>query len=132
MSGVERLARQLDAEGEKGPRRAILALAKAGRPALKPLLEAARSQKTRLRRWAVEALGSVGGKAALPAIRRAARDPRILLEDPSGGIRINAVDALGRSGDGKAVPALRRRLKDPKDYVRRRAAEAIRRLSARS
>ncbi len=154
MSQVERLVRRLDAEGEKGPRAAIRALARIGKPALKPLLEAAVSLRGRLRSWSLTALGEIGGPGARAAIRKGARDPHMspwlhalmalerirdpqslriairLLKDPSGGVRINAVDVLARLGDRKAVAALRRCLKDPKGYVRQHAAEAIQRLTS--
>ncbi|MBI4229293.1 MAG: HEAT repeat domain-containing protein [Planctomycetes bacterium] len=98
------LIEALDAEGESGPRGAIRALARIGRPALKHLLKAAKSPGIRLRRWAIEALAEVGGPGVREAVRKGTRDPAM-------SVRYHALQALLRIRDPQAVPHLIRLLK---------------------
>ena len=151
---IERLLLALDDDGERGPRRAIAALLRLGRPALLALRDAVRSSESvRVRRWAVDALGQSRDRGMLPDIRRALRDPNMsvrlhgisalvrfqspqlgralvpLLRDSSGGIRVNAVDAIARLGVSGCNRALVSMTHDEKWYVR---VAALRALAARS
>lgn len=150
------IMRDFTAHGEVVPMRAARAVAALGRPALKPLLQAMRdSTDTRIKRWSLEALGLIGGKVAIAAIRNATRDPAMsvrlhaieglrtlkdragarelvrLLADESGGIRGRAALALGELGNARCAPALIRALTDVKWYVRQQAATALGHLRAK-
>ncbi|MBA3685777.1 MAG: HEAT repeat domain-containing protein, partial [Planctomycetes bacterium] len=116
---IRRHLAAFDAEGEIGPRRAIAALAKLGRPALDVLLQIAKDEpRVRVRRWAQEALTPFTDRRVFPVLAASLADPHMsvrlhallalaarrepraakaiipLLRDPSGGVRVNAVAAL--------------------------------------
>jgi len=75
------------------------------------------------RHEAVEALGAMRNRQAVPALIKALKD-----EDDYGPVRYEAVEALGLIGDVQAVPALIEVLSDKntKAWVRYRAIEALR------
>lgn len=72
---------------------------------------------------AIEALGSIGGKAAIDSLARATSSGSFFRTFP-------AIDVLGRSGDPRAVPPLAQLLDDPR-YVLE-AARALGRTGDRS
>ena len=68
---------------------------------------------------AVNALGNVGGKAAMNALCDA------LLNDIDMGVRFRAASSLGKIQDKETVPALIKALLDRDEYVRESAAYAL-------
>ena len=106
-------------------------------------------------RKGTEALGLVGGEEAIVGLIAALDDPiekvrlaavtslrrlapgrapdalaRLLLQDPSGEVRIQAAAALGVSGNPEVVPVLEAALKDDNASVRTAAQNAIKRNRA--
>ena len=95
-------------------------LAKAGKPAVKPLIGALSSDDPLVRRQAVDALGRIGDRRAV--------EPLIgTLKDRDSLIRSQAVQALGRIKDPQAVTPLAAVLssKEQQSHVRMSAAEAL-------
>jgi len=68
---------------------------------------------------AINALGNIGGKAAMNALCDA------LLNDSDMGVRFRAASSLGKIQDKEAVPALIKALSDRDEYVRESAAYAL-------
>jgi HEAT repeat protein len=74
-----------------------------------------------IRRTAIESLGKIGDRSALPAVSP-------LLADPVPVVRAAAAQALGRMArpeDGDVISAMARALEDPSDSVKQAAALAI-------
>jgi len=95
-------------------------LAKAGKPAVKPLIGALTADDPLVRRQAVDALGRIGDRRAV--------EPLIgTLKDRDSLIRSQAVQALGRIKDPQAVAPLVAVLnsKEQQSHVRMSAAEAL-------
>jgi HEAT repeat protein len=95
-------------------------LTKAGKPAVKPLIEALEADDPLIRRQAADALGRIGDPRAV--------EPLIAtLKDRDSLIRGHAVQALGRIKDPSAVTSLVAILnsKDQEPHVRMNAAEAL-------
>lgn len=95
-------------------------LAKAGKPAAKPLIGALSADDPLVRRQAVDALGRIGDRRAV--------EPLIgTLKDRDSLIRGHAVEALGRIKDPQAVAPLVVILssKEQPSHVRMSAAEAL-------
>ncbi len=70
--------------------------------------------------WAaVDALGNIGGKAAIIALCDA------LLNDNDMGVRFRAASSLGKIKDKEAVPTLVKALLDRDEFVRESAAYAL-------
>jgi hypothetical protein len=95
-------------------------LAKAGKPATKPLIGALSADEPLVRRQAVDALGRIGDRRAV--------EPLIgTLKDQDSLIRGQAVQALGRIKDPQAVTPLVAILnsKEQPSHVRMSAAEAL-------
>jgi HEAT repeat protein len=113
--------------------------------------------KPRIRKWSLQALGAIGNKAAAPLLIQALKDERMtvklhairglsrmkykpaaarirmLMSDPSGGIRVNAIDALIELEDRTVSGSvLNRSLADEKWYVRQHAAIACGKLGVKS
>ena len=149
-SRIDILIDALDAEGEKRPRAAMARLRAMDPTALPSLRRAARiDSRVRVRRWALELLGQMKDRQALPTLKLALQDPAMsvrlhaihglvatgatragkalipLLKDPSGGIRVNAVDALRHLRVPDCEAALLQATCDEKWYVRQRAALAL-------
>jgi HEAT repeat protein len=141
----------LDVESEVEARSKITSIIRTmGRSALPELTEAVETDKrARVRRWAVEALGLLGGKKAVNVVLRAISDKNMsvrlhallavslhpstrtieaikgALRDESGGIRVNAIDCLARLNHTDCKDELRTACSDTKWYVRAHAARAI-------
>lgn len=116
------------------------------------LLDQARGQDARLRRYLVLSLGELGDAIAADALigaledsdvetrlyaawglaaigeRRAGPAVGLLLGDPDPGVRKMAAYALGALGDPSQVPPLRAALNDPADEVAWNAALGLARL----
>jgi hypothetical protein len=95
-------------------------LAKAGKPATKPLIDALSADDPLVRRQAADALGRIGDRRAV--------EPLIgTLKDQDSLIRGQAVQALGRIKDPQAVPPLVAVLngREQPSHVRMNAAEAL-------
>ncbi len=95
-------------------------LTKAGKPAVKPLIEALEADDPLIRRQAADALGRIGDPRAV--------EPLIAtLKDRDSLIRGHAVQAIGRIKDPSAVTSLVAILnsKDQEPHVRMNAAEAL-------
>jgi len=95
-------------------------LAKAGKPATKPLIGALSADDPLVRRQAVDALGRIGDRRAV--------EPLIeTLKDRDSLVRGHAVEALGRIKDPQAVAPLVAVLssKEQPSHVRMSAAEAL-------
>jgi HEAT repeat protein len=88
--------------------------------ALKQLFR--RSKNPFLQSEVIEAMGKIGGEAAVSLLIEALRHPSFI-------VRGEAAKALGTcSGHGIVKQALARALKDPSSYVRERGQEALERL----
>ena len=148
--GIEVLVSALRWRYDTARNSAIGALVSLG-PTITPrLLRVLRIAKTAVeRRAAVDGLGLLKSKDAVPDLLRALRDPNMvvrraamaalvrigasesvprissLLKDESGGVRVLAAGVLGQFGDRRAVPALVRSLRDEKWYVRQVAAASL-------
>jgi HEAT repeat protein len=99
-------------------RRAIKALEKAGPSAVKPLIAALKSEKSRARAGAAEALGRIqDARAVEPLIAT--------LQDKNANVRIWAAEALGEIKDLRAVEPLIAALQDENLDVRNSAVKAL-------
>jgi HEAT repeat protein len=150
--GLMKLLNAFDQEGESAPLAAIMASPRGDPEYTRALIDAAASHpRTRVRRWAVEALGIIGiGDAnllgpickslsdnqmsvRLHAIKalvhmnasNRVEELRPLLADTSGGIRVNAILAAISLQGSSLCNALEICLGDEKWYVRQRAADAL-------
>jgi len=106
-----------------------------------------------VRRHAAEALSRIGGEPALAALAAALHDPaedvrlaataglrqldpafareelaRLVVEDPSYGVRVEAAGALGDSNDAAMRAALETALADRNEFVRAAASNALEEL----
>jgi HEAT repeat protein len=103
-------------------RRAVKALEKAGPPAVKSLIAALNSEKSRARAAAAEALGEIkDGRAVEPLIAA--------LQDKNAHVRSWAAEALGEIKDSRAVEPLTAALEDKDGAVRNSAAKALARIN---
>jgi HEAT repeat protein len=95
-------------------------LAKAGKPAVKPLIADLSADDPLVRRQAVDALGRIGDRRAVVPLIETLRDGDSL-------VRGHAVEALGRLKDPRAVAPLIviLRSKEQPPHVRMSAAEAL-------
>ena len=99
-------------------RRAIRELEKAGPSAVEPLIAALKSEKSRARAGATEALGRIKDIRAV--------DPLIAaLQDNISNVRAGAAEALGKIKDSRAVEPLTAALEDENADVRNSAARAL-------
>jgi len=99
-------------------RRAIRALEKVGPSAVKPLIAALKSEKSRARAGAAEALGKIKDARAV--------EPLIdVLRDNISNVRAAAAEALGEIKDARAVVPLIALLQDIDSDVRSWAAKAL-------
>lgn len=146
---IQTLLSRLDTSSDHSAEKVIARLVKVGKAAVSALLKAARDEsRPRVRKWSLQALGSMGDKRAVPLLVGALRDERMtvrlhalkglarlrarkaarpvarLLKDESGGIRVNALYTLVALGDASVGAAVVRCLADPQWYVRQAAAEA--------
>jgi HEAT repeat protein len=94
------------------------ALAKIGKPAVKPLVNSLREKKALVRRNAATALGKIKDASAVEPLIAALKD-----EDPL--VRMNAASALGNMKSANAAEFLITALKDKSTLVRRNAATAL-------
>ena len=137
--------------GERAKRAAIRALARIGKPAIRPLINTMLSSGESIfrRASAAEALGLIGSRRALKPLLRAMKDSSIdvrlhalvslsrlkeksaipylvrALSDESGGVRVNAASALGIFRSRRAFVPLVKALQDEKWYVRQVAARSL-------
>ena len=106
-----------------------------------------------VRQRAAEALGRLGGEAALAGLAAGLSDPmenvrlasvrsvreldpsfataevsRLLLSDPAWEIRVQAAGTLGASGSAEVATVLRAALEDPNEFVRSAADNALKLL----
>ncbi len=87
--------------------------------AVEPLLALInRSEEPGALEGAVEALGKIGDRRAVPALSRLIRSSYL-------SVRLKAVDALQQIGGRAALAALRTAMGDPKSSVSQRAANAL-------
>jgi len=95
-------------------------LAKAGKPAAKPLIGALSADDPLVRRQAADALGRIGDRRAVEPLIEA-------LKDRDSLVRGHAVEALGRIKDPRAMAPLVAVLNDKEQpsHVRMSAAEAL-------
>ena len=101
--------------------RAVFALAEIGHGPAAPVLGEllARSEDPALRQAAVEGLAKLGGKEAVPHLRRA-------MADPAPVVRMAAIRALGARGDESSFDALRdAAMADGVEDVRLAALQAL-------
>ncbi|MHB0938622.1 MAG: HEAT repeat domain-containing protein [Armatimonadota bacterium] len=94
---------------------AVQALQQIGSPAVKPLLQAARTLPPERRARIIESLGETKDSQALDAVRAA-------LHDDGARVRSAAARALGELKDTASLPALRKLLDDRDEDVRISAA----------
>ncbi len=137
--------------GERARRAAIQALARIGKPAIRPLINTMLHDNSSVlrRASAAEALGLIGSRRAVKPLIHAMNDSRMdvrlhtvvslsrlndtraippivrALFDESGGVRVNAAAALGVFRSRKAVRPLIKALADDKWYVRQQAARSL-------
>jgi HEAT repeat protein len=97
---------------------ALHALIQIGRPAVLPLVEATRSENAAVRRYAVYALGKIGGGDVIDAIA-------LLARDKDATVRRQAAVAFGSLRDWRGLLQLFELLRDNYVDVRVAAAEAI-------
>lgn len=146
---IDSLIAQLDTQGDITAENVIGELVAIGKTAVPALMRAAKDIRApRIRKWALQALGSIGDKRAAPLLLEALLDDRMtvklhsikglskmrykngaipiskLLKDKSGGIRVNALYALVEIGDRSVLPKIRKCLSDPQWYVRQNACIA--------
>ena len=147
---LEGILRVFRAHVDHRQRALIRRLAKQPRRAL-PLLKtiASGDETPSVKRWAVEACGSMPERLAWPVVAKALRSPfmsvrlhalcavgafgngrranslRRLLRDESGGIRINALSLLGHFRPSWLRHELKLALADEKLYVRRLAKRLL-------
>jgi HEAT repeat protein len=95
-------------------------LAKAGKPAVRPLINALDADEPLIRRQAADALGRIGDPQAVEPLIATLNDRDLL-------VRAHAVQALGRLRDPRAVAPLIAILnsREQEAYVRMDAAEAL-------
>lgn len=108
------------------------------------------------RRKAVDTLGKIGNKFAIPFLRQALKDSDVLvrisvakalgkmgdssgipilieaLKDKRPDVRQDVVKALGKTGDTSVIPVLREALKDENVKVRQQATDALVNLGDKS
>ena len=99
-------------------RRAIRELEKAGRSAVELLIAALKSEKSRARAGAAEALGKIKDARAVEPLIAA-------LQDKNPDVRSWAANALGEIKDPRAVEPIIAALQDKNAHVRSWAAEAL-------
>jgi HEAT repeat protein len=99
-------------------RRAIRELEKAGPSAVEPLIAALKSEKSRARAGAAEALGEIKDSRAVEPLIAA-------LQDKNPDVRSWAAKALGEIKDARAVEPIIAALQDKSAHVRSWAAEAL-------
>jgi HEAT repeat protein len=115
---IQGLIQALEDKNVNIRRRAIRALEKAGPSAVEPLIAALKSEKSRARAGAAEALGRIGDVRAVEPLIAA-------LEDKIANVRSWAAKALGEIKDFRAVEPLIEALQDESTHVRSWAAEAL-------
>jgi HEAT repeat protein len=128
-SRIEQLIADLGTEPESGPHASYHASRRqaAAReelillgPLAVPALIAALEDENEWRRGlAVEALGRIGDRRAVPALIQ------VLRKDSTGGVRAQAATMLARIGDPRAVDPLIAALRDPKGSVREASVRAL-------
>ncbi len=97
---------------------ALQAIINIGKPTVKPLINALKSNNVYLRRNAVEALGKLKDPIAV--------EPLIeVLDDKDTYIRKNSAEALGEIGDHRAVMPLVKAIDDRKTCVRDASLDAL-------
>jgi len=115
---IHGLIQELEDKNVNIRRRAIRALEKAGSSAVEPLIAALKSEKSRGRAGAAEALGGIKDPRAV--------EPLIAsLQDRISNVRAGAAEALGEIKDSRAVEPLIASLQDNNAHVRSWAAEAL-------
>lgn len=92
------------------------------RPAVPDLAEALPKAAAEVKIALIEALGSIGDPAALPALMAE------LANAPDAGVRLQAAFSLGSLRDRRAIAPLQARLQDPVPDVRWNAALALSRF----
>lgn len=153
MNRVSDLIDQLDTSSDTKAEKVIRSLVAIGKSSVPPLIEAAKdATRPRIRKWSLQALGSLGDRRAASLLVAALKDERMtvrlhavkglarmkygkgarpiaaLLRDASGGIRVNALYALMILGDPSIAAPVQKALSDPQWYVRQSAAETCGRL----
>lgn len=87
------------------------------------LLDALTDKTLYVREAAIQSLGEIGSRKAVPYLIFA-------LNDKSFTIRMSAIKALGKIGDGAAIPFVKRVLDNDTDpHIRDEAARVLRRLN---
>jgi vesicle coat complex subunit len=115
---IQGLIQALEDKNVNVRRRAIRALEKAGSSAVEPLIAALKSEVSRVRAGAVEALGEIEDRGAVEPLIAA-------LQDRISNVRAGAAEALGKIKDARAVEPLIAALQDKNMDVRDSAAKAL-------
>lgn len=105
--------------GDKKQRALITHLKKEGKKSLRQLQEIYKGQNpTSVKRWAVEALGSLQSKDVLKTLKSA-------LKNPAMTIRLHAMIAIYHLGDSGNAKLIRPLLKDESGGIRMNALEIL-------
>ncbi len=116
---VKKLIEQLHSERKlDAVKSAVEELAKIGKPAVEPLIEALGHTDYGIRSYAADILGTIGDKRAVQFLLKA-------LKDRDESVRYSAADALGKLRDEKAVEPLIKALQDEYPAVRKAALLAL-------
>lgn len=99
-------------------KKAAQALARIGKPALTPLIDALNSEVSDIRQYAAMALGYMGDTKTVELLI-------VALRDDYSFVRVQAAEALGEIRDAKAVKPLIAVLKDDEITAREAAAKAL-------
>lgn len=105
--------------------KAMLALAKFGERAVKPLIKTLQNENWSVRARAAEVIGKIGGEDALNALIGVFVGNT---RDNNRHVRGRAAEALGRIGDERALEALRYAQKDEYLFVKDKAEIAIHKI----
>ena len=128
---IEKMERNRDVEGlikalrHEGIRlEAVTALARIGKQAVEPLIQALKNEDRSARFSAAVALGKIGDPRAIEPLIRA-------LRDEAWNVRIAVAVALGEIGDERAVGPLTQALNDNNEGVRMGAKKALEKIKTR-
>ena len=116
---VRELAREVAKADVRVARRAVLALGRVGREAVREIEQALKDTRPKVREAASVALGRAGDEDEAPALAAVATG------DESSSVRASAVQALGRMRAYTEMETLLQALNDEDIAVRRRANTAI-------
>ncbi len=102
-------------------REALQAIINIGKPAVKPLIKAVKSNNVYLKRNAIEALGKLKDPLAVETVIE-------VLDDKDTYVRKNSAEALGEIGDPRAIMPLVKAINDKKTCVRDASLDALKKI----